>query len=280
MANKKAPAKGIESLSEKDLAGLQEVKVDINLRGIVNAFKYVTYKKPFEIYHGIARRVEGASKKMMVGNASLIGMPVGIVLRNTARSAYNISDREGRTRYSWIGNTAGGLAAMAAVGAATVFGGPIVAGMIGTGALVTGIGYAATAAVSGILLPRPVFTAGNLAVSTALSAVVAGVSTVIAAPANLLVGYRRSKAAFKGYKMTEDQLAKQLAEFDRYSPTARYEAEAADDVRSGLSRLPHEKKFEFYTKLKEEFEGAAQPKQDAPKPANKPQQGPQGPSQG
>ncbi|MDE2336614.1 MAG: hypothetical protein KGL10_04825, partial [Alphaproteobacteria bacterium] len=160
MPSKKSPvAKNAATLTEEELNRLREVKISINLRGLLRVFDYVTYKGPFKVYHAIARKVEGVSKRMMVGNASLVGMPVGIVLRNAARSAYNVSNRDGATKYAWIGNVAGGLAVVGAVGASALFGGPVVAAAIGTGWLATAAGYATATAAAGILLHRPVFTA-------------------------------------------------------------------------------------------------------------------------
>jgi len=70
-------------LSEKELRKLQEVHVKINLKGLFRAWDWVTKKKPFEIYQTVTRKIEGKSKKLMVGNASALGMPIGIILRVT-----------------------------------------------------------------------------------------------------------------------------------------------------------------------------------------------------
>ncbi len=280
MAKKDASAaKAPATLTEKEFEGLREVKISNPLRALLTAFNYLTYKQPFKIYHAVARKMETASKKMMVGNASLIGMPLGIVLRNGARSAYNVSDQEGDTGYAWIGNAAGGLAVLGAVGASAFFGGPVIAAALGTGALATGAGYTIATAAAGLVLHRPVFTAGNIAVATVLAAAASVYSAVVLAPANLLVAFRRSKASFKGVKLTEDQLAQEAAAFDRSSPSARYERKKMDAVRDGLANLPREKKEQFYISLKQEFEpaaqvAAAQSKTAVPKAAGKPQ-GPQ-----
>ena len=246
----KTPAAPAKQLTDKELKSLSEVHVAVNLKGFLTAWDYVFNKKPFALYQGVARRMEGFSKKMMTGNASIIGMPVGIIVRNTSRAAHNLSTG----RYSHIAQAAGVLAAFAAVGAATFVAGPVIASAIGLGGFGTVVGYAAAAVASGVVLNRPAYTAGTLTTSSVIAAGVAAFSTLIAAPANLLVAFRRSRASLKGVKLTEDQLLAQQAEFDRRSPAAEYERQQEEQVRYGLASLSPAKKEKIYLSLKAEFD--------------------------
>jgi len=272
MAIRKKESTKPAQLTEQELDALREIHIAVNLKGLLNAWNYVTYKKPFSLYQGAARRVERLSKKMMTGNASVFGLPLGIILRNTSRAAHNLSDEQ----YHHVAHVAGGLAVAGAMAGAAFVAGPVIAGAIGAGLLGSVIGYGASAAASFVVLHRPVFTLGTLATSSVVAAGVAVFSTLVAAPANLLVGFRRSKASLKGIKLTEDQLVAREVAFDRRSPLANYEQRQEDFARQVFSQLPKEKKEQLYQTLKAEFEPAAAPAKKPAAPARKPK----GPTQG
>jgi hypothetical protein len=261
-------------LTEKELRQLQEVQVKINLKGLFKAWDWVTKKKPFEIYQTVTRKVEGKSKKLMVGNASALGMPIGIVLRNTSRAGHNLSTG----RYGHLAQVVGGAAVLGGILGGIIAGGPVIAGALGLSGIASAVGYIA-GGIAGTLLWKPVYTAATLAASTVGAAASAVFSTLISAPANLLVGLRRSKASLKGIKLTEEQLAAQQEAFDRRSPSAQYAREQEDNVRVGLSRISKAKKEQIYLDLKAEFEPAAAV-QGAPagQPAAKPATAPKGPT--
>ena len=188
----------------------------------------------------------------MTGTASLLGMPLGIILRNTSRAGYNSS----KGKYLYTSRIIGGLAAAATVAAGTFFGAPFVAAALGAGFIGTWGAYVAAGAVSALLLPIPAFTVATLASSTLVAGVVAAFSTLIAAPVNLLVAFRRSKAGIKGHKLTEDEMENLQTEFDRRSPTVKYQQDLADTITESFSKLSSTKKTEVFASLHEQF-GAA-----------------------
>ncbi len=243
-------------MTEKELNSLREIHININWRGFKKAWMKMFHDAPFSAYQNTARAVEGVSRKMMTGSGSLLGMPVGIVLRNTCRSMYNSSEG----RYMNTSRAVGVIGAIAAVGFGAVAGAPLVAGVIGAatmGFIGTWASYLVAGLVSAAVLPIPAYTTATLTSSTLVGAAVAAFSLVVAAPVNLLVAYRRSRAAMKGMKLTEDQMEAIATEFDKDSPTVRYQREAYDSVRYGLQNITDSQRKEIYTSLKEEFDAAA-----------------------
>jgi len=272
-----------KELTEKELDALREIHISVDLRGLIKAWNKLFYEAPFDAYKKIALKVEGVSRKMMTGNASVLGMPMGIVLRNTSRAAYHSA--KGDTFYS--SRIIGGVAAAAAIVASSLFGAPyIAAAAIAAGAFVGAPLFAATAVAavgsflgtigtfaamgvaSMLLLPVPVFTAATLLSSTIVAGAVAAFSGLVAAPVNLLVAWRRSKASLQGVKLTEDDMEKLQTEFDRQSPNVRYQQDMVWTVTNGLDALPPAEKQKIYLSLQAEFGAAAAP----PVPAAPPSQ--------
>lgn len=252
MSDQKKP-----QLTEEELKNLREIHIPINLAGLRKGWQKIFYEAPFSIYQGAMRWCEGVSKRLMTGNASLLSMPVGIIIRNATRAAHNSSEG----KYLYGARIAGGLAAIGAVAAGTFFGGPMLAAALPAVAGVIGsIGTYAAAGIGSLLVATtPAFTAGTLVTSSVLGIVIAGLSTVPAV-ANLVVAYKRSQAALKGHKLTEDQLQALEAEFDRESPSARYERQTLDQVNRGLRSLPEERRQEIFENLRADFEEAAKKK--------------------
>lgn len=250
-----------KTLTPEQIKSLQEIKIRINVENIKKAWKWAFYEGPFSGYQKLMRGLEGVSRNMMVGKGSVLSMPAGIVLRNTVRAAHNSS--EGKYLYS--SRIIGGLVAAGAVVGTVLFGGPLLAAALPS-VFAGSIGAAAAYGVAGIgallALPHPVFTAATLATSSVVAAVTGAVSLFIAAPPNALIGWRRTKLASQGYKFTEKDLEAANAEFDRESPSARYEQETFSEVKSGLRNLPEDRRREVYEGLKAEFDKAAK-KDDA-----------------
>lgn len=246
-----------KTLTPEQIKSLQEIKIRINFRNIAKAWKWATYTAWFQGYQKAMRGLEGVSRKLMVGKGSVLSMPAGIVLRNTVRAAHNSSEGHYKNSIPFIG----GLVALGAVVGATIFGGPLLAAALPS-VFAGSIGAAAAYGVTGIgalmALPYPVYTAATLTASTAVALVTGAVSLVIAAPPNALIGWRRTKLASQGYKFTEKDLEAANAEFDRESPTARYEQETFSAVKNGLARLPEDRRREVFDSLKVEFDKAAQ----------------------
>ena len=249
-----------KQLTDKEIESLREVKVSLNIKGLVKGWKKLFYKAPFDAYQAVARKVEATSKKMMTGAASFVSFPLGIILRNTSRAAYKTSQY---SAYGFAPRTVGVLAAAAAGAAITWFGTPIIAGAIGLGILGTGLGGLAAATIGALSL-TPVFSAATLATSTAIAAGAAAFSTAISAPLNLIVGLRRSKASLKGVKLTEDQIAAQVEAFDRKSPTVKYHSELTEQARYALANLPQAKRNELLSEFNAAQKKAAPATETAP----------------
>jgi hypothetical protein len=227
------PQQPEQQATNKQSNQFKEVRIPISLKGFFKAWDYVTRKKPISIFQTITRKIEGFSKKMMTGKTSFIGMPLGIILRNTSRAAHNLSD----SKYGGVAEVAGGLAAIAAIAGATMVAGPIVAGALG---IAGWMGLTLAAPVAGLVLAEPVYTAGKLTASSIGGAGAFAFSTLISAPANLGVAYRRSKASFSGIDL-EKQLAADEAKFDSRSPSANYQRDVADKAASAFDQLDLEK---------------------------------------
>jgi hypothetical protein len=254
-----------KQLTVAELKSLQEIHIPINLQGLIKGWKMIFHDAPFKGYQGLMRKVEGVSKKMMTGKASVISMPLGIILRNTSRAAHNSSEG----RYLYTSRLVGAAASIAAVAAGTVLGAPLVTALVGTsvaGFIGSWGAYLAAGSVSALTLMTPAYTVGTLVSSTLVGAAVAAFSTVIAAPVNAVIGFRRSRMAAKGYTLSEDQIQAELAEFDRESPTARYERERYHSVVAGLHMLPDTRKREIYEGLKSQFDAAAADQRDVEQP--------------
>jgi hypothetical protein len=281
-------------VSKTELKGMQEFHIDISWAGIKKAVRKALYEGPFELYQDACIGVEKLSRKMMTGKASLLGMPVGIILRNTARAMHNSSRDSYFLAPRFVGGllTAGAVialgglllapfAAMGIAAAGALFGVSLVTGgaavtlfglpVIAAGAAVTtaaaaaeGLGLIATwgaaALATALVAPLavyPVFTAATLATSTVIGGVVAAISTVFAAPLNLKAGWNRAKAARKGVELTDEQIEELQTAFDRESPIVQRDEERLAEVFQNLSKMSPGKKKEVLNSLKEEFGSAA-----------------------
>jgi hypothetical protein len=284
-----------KQLTKAELEAMREFHIDISWDGIKKAVKKAFYEAPFEAYQTGMLKLESVSRRMMTGKASLFGMPAGIVLRNSARSMYNsAADRYyymprvvgGLLTAGVIIGAAGllvapylavGIAAAAAVvglplvatgAAVTILGLPVIAAGAGlaaagtatVGALATVGTYAAAIVATAILAPLaayPIFTAATLGTSTLIGGIVAGVSTVFAAPLNFKAGYKRAQAAKKGIKLTDQEIEFLQNEFDKESPLVKRDQERFDQVRYNLSQMSDGKKEQIFLSLKAEFDAAA-----------------------
>lgn len=236
---------------EPNLEDLREIHIKISFGGLVKAYKKMFFEAPFHLYQRGTLKVENISKKMMTGKGSLLGLPMGIILRNTSRSMYLCSKGDGW--YNLAHGVAGAITAVSAVGAGIYFGAPLMAAY-GLGAVAS---YVPVVAASALILPIPAFTAGSLMTSTLAGAAVALFSTLVAAPVNLLVGYKRTIAAFKGVKLTEEQMEGLRNEFDKDSIQKSYDREYINTVGKALWNMSPTAKAEVYMSLKQEFDAAA-----------------------
>lgn len=237
-------------LAEDKLASRREVEIQINLRGLAKAYTKFFHEWPMRGFLSAARKMDDTSKKMMTGKAAIIGMPLGLMMRNSARVAHNLAEgRYGILR--GLVSTVGAGAGWAALGYAAfgaLSGVAAIAGTVGT------VGAAIGAAVLTAPIILPAFT-----ISTILAAKVGGISaaalSTIPAVANIGVAFRRSVDAFKGVKYDEEALKSKL---DEGSVSSEYEAREFRRLSNGISYLPEDKQRKIYEGLKKRFDTVAE----------------------
>lgn len=249
-------------LTEAELNSMKEIHISVDLKGFVKGWTKLFQDLPFNGYQSAARKLEGLSRKMMTGKASLLSMPAGIVLRNTARAAHNASKGD----YLFSSKIFGFACGCAAVAAGVIFGGPVLAATLP--AAVSGfIGTAGSAVTAGALsllvASTPAYTAGALLFSSVVGAGAFLFSTLVSAPVNLLAAYKRTEYSIKGYEVTEEQLREQLTAFDRESPLAKYNRQRLEQTKLNLRSMEVDDRKKIYADLKSEFEKVAEP--EAPK---------------
>lgn len=245
--NKQTTAGG---LAEDKLASRREVEIQINLRGLAKAYTKFFHEWPMRGFLSAARKMDDTSKKMMTGKAAIIGMPLGLMMRNSARVAHNLAEgRYGILR--GLVSTVGAGAGWAALGYAAfgaLSGVAAIAGTVGT------VGAAIGAAVLTAPIILPAFT-----LSTILAAKAGGISaavlSTIPAVANIGVAFRRTVDAFKGVKYDEEALKSKL---DEGSVSSEYEARELRRLSNDISYLPEAKQRKIYEGLKKRFDSAAE----------------------
>jgi hypothetical protein len=242
-------------LAEDKIASRREVEIQINLRGLAKAYNKFFHEWPMNGFLSATRKMDEASKNMMTGKAALVTMPLGLMMRNSARIAHNLAEgRYGILR--GLVSTVGAASGWAALGYAAfgmLAGVAAVAGTVGT------VGAAIGAAVLTAPVILPAFT-----LSTILAAKVGGIGaavlSTVPAIANIHVGFRRSLDAFKGIQYDEEALKSKL---DEGSVASEYEARRFRKVSSEVEYLPEDKQRKIFERLKERFDTAAQKEQPA-----------------
>lgn len=248
-------AKVQKQANDAQLDSLREVH--INWKGLILGWKKLTRDVPFSLHQKATRAIETKSRYLMTGSASLISMPIGLVLRNTSRAMNN--SVEGKSFYS-LAHVVGVLGSIGAIGLATMAAAPVIAAAVPAGVMSAVGGWAAYAVagtVATTVLSMPAYTAATLIASTTLGTAVALFSATIAAPFNLPVAFRRSKASLDGIKLTDAQVTALEAEFDRESPTARYQRDLYRKTESNIFYLTDEQQKSIYLTLKDKFDAAA-----------------------
>lgn len=238
-----------KEMTAEEMKKLQEVHIPVSWKGLKKAWKKIFYTAPFKFYQNVMLGIEKISRKMMVGYGSLLSMPIGIVLRNTSRAMYRSSEG----RYLHTSQIIGVLGAIGAVGLVTLAAVPLFTGLIGTWAA-----YVAVGSVAALALSTPAYTLSTLISSTITGAAVATFSAILAAPVNLIVGFRRSQAAMKGVKLSEEQVHALEKSFDHNSPLAENEADRFYRASNIIAGLPASYQKDIYNNLKKRFDQSAQ----------------------
>lgn len=245
-------------LTEAELNSMKEIHISVDLKGFVKGWTKLFHDLPFNAYQGAARKLEGLSRKMMTGKASLLSMPAGIVLRNTSRAAHNASKGD----YLFSSRIFGFACGCAAVAVGVIYGGPLLAAALP--AAVSGfIGSAGSAVTAGALsllvASTPAYTAGTLLFSSIVGAGALLFSALVSAPVNLWAAYKRTEYSLKGYEVNEDQLREQLVAFDKESPLAKYNRQRLEQTKLNLRSMEEDDRKKIYADLKSQFEKAAEP---------------------
>lgn len=245
------------ALTEDQLRSRKEIYISIDWKGLKDFYTKVCHDLPFKGYKAAFRKLEGVSKKLMTGSASLLGMPAGIIVRNTARAAHNSADG----RYAHMPQLVGVAASLAGwYYAGVAAAGYLTAAMPATAAAITGTlgswGMLGVVAATTWPVLLPAFTVATLATASVIGTAVAAVST-LPALLNGVVAFRRSQDSLKGIKYTEDDLTSMAEEFDRDSPSAKYERSMVSTAKHALDSMSPASRATIFKSLKSEFDAAA-----------------------
>lgn len=237
-------------LAEDKLASRREVEIQINLRGLAKAYTTFFHDWPMRGFLSAARKMDDASKNMMTGKAAIITMPIGLMMRNSARVAHNLAEGRYGVLRGFV-STVGAGAGWAALGY-TAFG--ALSGMAAIAGTVGTVGAAIGAAVLTAPVLLPAFTLSTILAAKA-GGIGAAVLSTVPAIANIGVAFRRTVDAVKGVKYDEDALKSKL---DEGSISSEYEAREFRRLSNGISYLPEEKQRKIYEGLKKRFDTAAE----------------------
>ncbi len=232
----------------------KEIIIPITLKGLYDGYKKIVYDAPLSAFQWAAGKVDAGSKSLMTGYAAAATMPVGIMLRNGARVAYDSS----KSRYLAVADGAGIVGSAAAWWIAGSAAYTALSSSLALTSTVGAIGAGVAAAVVTSPVLVPAYTAGVLLASTALGAAATALS-VIPAVANLKVAFLRSADRFRGIKHDEAALS---AEHSKGSVREDYEELMFRQAMTGLGRISDERQKEIYDSLKAKFEPAAAGKKE------------------
>ncbi len=254
--------KGPRVLTEKELEARREVPWMLIPKTIWDFTVKYGYEKPLKGVQWLGRKVDdiGRSPILRSGYQAILGLPVGIIIRNTGRSMYHMSNGD-YARSHWLGNVAGGIAGYGAavVGLAGLGGVTSVAGIASGGLLATAGHVLVVAAAAAVAIPVIPVAAmvGAVALTAVVTAVTAGFSIFPAIIPNSLVGALRTKDAFQGIKGVDYDGAKEKKKLDYDSIREIEERKMYSDVSWKVSSLNEAHQKEIFDRLSERFGKAA-----------------------
>lgn len=255
--------KGPRQLTEKELEARREVPWMLIPKTIWNALVKYTFEKPLQGVQWVGRKIDdaGRSKKLRSGIQAVLGLPVGIVLRNTGRAMYHMANGD-YAKTHMVGAVVGAAAGWWAAGVA-------LAGSLGvtsvaavtSGGIVSGLasaGIIAASAAATFPLVVPAAMIGAVALTGVVTAVTAGLSLFPALVPNALVGFLRSKDAVQGIKVEDYDGPKEKKALDYDSIREIEERKLYNDVRWQVGSLNDEHQKDIYETLAKKFAVAAQ----------------------
>ncbi len=236
---------GKKQLDIKDIETRKEVIIPIEWEGLKKGWKKLFYDAPLKAYKWTARKLDDVSLKMMTGHMAVLSMPMGIMGRNGARVAHDLS----KGKYAHTAEAVGVVGAGTAWWLLGKFAYAKILTSLAWSATAGKIGTAIVAAVASAPVLTPAFTAATLLTATAIGGAASTVS-LLPAIVNFPVGLRRTLDRFKGIKYDDKQLEEELAQ---NSLTNRHEQKMFKEVTDSLRHLPWEAQKRIYISLQNEF---------------------------
>lgn len=254
-----------KKLDERAMESRKEVIIPIRLRELYKAYVTATFDKPIEWMQKLARGVDSVAvnKRMRTGVQAVVTMPLGIILRNSARSANWVAEKKapgvitgvvgsaaawwfgGKMAYAWATTHVPVLSTLATQ-----------TGVIASVAKVATL--AATTVLTGFAVVPPALMIGTAAAALAGAAVIATLSTVPAV-FNLKTGLLRSLDRLRGIKGVDYDGAKEEQEISYNSLQARNERKLYSEISWKVRNLTDEHQKEIFDSLKEKFDVVAAP---------------------
>lgn len=252
-------ASSSKKLEDSKIESRKEIVIPITLRGLAKGYSKIFHKAPLNLYQTITRKLDKWHQPMMTGMASILSMPLGIMIRNGSRAA-NRASKDDWNAASLTGAVGAGAAWWIA-GKAAFAGITSYLGVAGTaGSIASGV---AAAVVTAPVL-APAFTAGILLGSTAIGAAAFTLST-IPAVVNLPVAAKRTMDRIKGYNYDQKEIEEELT---KDSLETKYQVSQYRKAQSIISYLDDENKKKIFVDLKKQFETAALDQGDKPENNN------------
>lgn len=246
----------MKELEQSKIESRREVHIPINLKGLYKGYTKIFFDTPVNAFDWVTRNIERASKKMTTGIASVVTLPLGIMVRNGATVANETlnSERDGRGKYVGWGIFGAGCGAVAA----TWFAGAAIFAKLG--AVSSAIGSIGAGVVAGVLAApviAPALAVGMIATGVITGAIAFTLSTVPAI-ANIKVGMSRTWDSLRGVKYTAEMKKQLEQEASRDSISYNYEARQLSKAAAEVARLPKEGQINIYESLKNKFQRAAE----------------------
>ncbi len=261
-----------KKLDERALEARKEVIIPIRLRELYKAYVTATFDKPIEWMQKLARGVDtvAVNKRMRTGIQAAVTLPLGIILRNSARSANWVAEKK----------APGVVTGVVGSGAAWWFGGKAAYGwamthvpVLSTLATQTGViasvakvaTVAATTVLTGFAVVPPALMIGTAAAALAGAAII-GTLSVVPAAFNLKTGLLRSLDRLRGIKGVDYDGKEEEREITQNSLYARNERKTYSEVSYKIRNLTDEHQKQIFDNLKEKFDQVAAANQNQPQP--------------
>ncbi len=241
-------------LTEKELEARKEIVIPIKPKELWNAYTKYIFEKPLQGLTWLAQKLDNVSvsKKLRSGPLAFLGMPAGIIGRNTSRAVSHLANGKYLHTAQWLGGGAAALASWYVAGSA------LAATLGNTAVAAIGGKIAVTAIAAAVTVPVmvPAAMIGVAGFSLAVGAVIAAISLAPAA-LNLITGTRRSIDYAQGIRGVDYDGAKEKKEIDYNSLRAIEERKTYQEVKYNLGSLSDEHQKDIYEGLAQRFAKAA-----------------------